>query len=321
MSNSKIFKFEEKDPRIIEYCLREMAHRGFDVETTIYNVEEGNHRISTAINRAQDWSDGKKNQYVSDILDAAKRELLSLKKLNWIKEDKLACFFFWLSIAYSEKLLASPAHPFEDIDRSLHRHSQNRPRSLGFTYENLNLSSSLSNSQERFDEIVKFLDRTEQPLDWQHQLIEQLKQDWIYICDDRKYFAWLNKDNDEQCRWGLDYIHSYGRNEDLHDVPSTYGIQAVNTGERYLLIYATFHCWRSSKEAKKLFSHNFNKAWNQKKVRDKRESVGKKSIAIIISEDVKNRLDEMISNQGHKRDKFIEMLIEKEYSNTIESKE
>ncbi len=298
-----------------------MARYGFHVDTAISNVEEGCHRISTAIDNQQDWSGNGKNQYMKDILDEAKRDLLDLKELSWVKNDKLACFFFWLSIAYSERLSASPAHPFQERNSSSHRRAYNtydsaEARPYLPTYRSLRLSRSLSNSQERFDEIVKFLDRTEQPLEWQHQLIEELKRDWTYICDDRKYFSWLDKDNDEQCRWGLDYIHSYGRNEDLHDVPRTYGVEAVNTDERYLLIYAAFHCWRPSKEAKKLFTHNFNKAWNQKKVRDKRESIGKKNISIIIREDVKNKLEEMCENQGQKRDKFIEMLIEKEYSNT-----
>ncbi len=318
------FKFKEKDQRVVEYCLRQIAAGNYIATTTVSNAEEGCQIISEFINKKIELSLDKKKQYAQNMLEGAKRELLPFKDLNWIKDDKIACCWFWLSVAHVHQFAASPEHPFTTIIKDTYRLGYSpaktpSPQLLTNNYRNLNLSLCLSNSQERFDEIIKFLDRSAQPLIWQKQLIEKLKGDWSYIANARRPFSWLSKDNDKQCRWALDYIHSYGKKQGLYDFLNTYSTKPVNTEERYLLIYAAFHCWETSKEPKLLFAKNFNSAWSQKKVRDNRQ--GKKTINLSIREDIKIKLDEMLENQGHKRDKFIEMLIEKEYSNTVESKE
>ena len=131
--------------------------------------------------------------------------------------------------------------------------------------------------------------------------LAHLKGIWGHIFSSRKPFSWLEKDNDEQCRWAWEYLRKtdgYSSSK-----PMTYQFTPTSTAEIYLAIYAAYDTWIIDNGAKRLFKSDFSKAWQQKKLRDGRQ--GKKACSLVLHEDVKLKLDELAKTR--KMTIFIDM--------------
>jgi len=94
-----------------------------------------------------------------------------------------------------------------------------------------------------------------------------------------------------------------------------YQFSPTNTAERYLAIYAAFDTWKTTVEAKRLFSIDFNKAWQQKKHRDSRQ--GKKACSLVLHEETKLKLDELAQAKNVTLSQLVEQLINKEHSKQL----
>jgi hypothetical protein len=93
----------------------------------------------------------------------------------------------------------------------------------------------------------------------------------------------------------------------------------MNLNENLINAIGYFDIWPANHPAeKKLFIQSMKKAWAQKKHRDKMQ--GKKAYSMVMSTDIKGKLDEMaIKNELH-RNELLEHIINNSYSDFLEGK-
>lgn len=297
-----VSQIEGKERRFIESCFRVLQREGVQLPMRFETPIEGA-KIINQIIASREASSEEKDQMALSLIDEAKQELLPLDEFNWFKDDERACYFVWASI-YLYRYLSTPHHPINK--------SPNHPLIFAVHYNQLGLKNNPSNSQERFDEVVKYFDYIPQHKQWKLDLITYLKDTWSQVFKSRKPFSWLKKDNDEQCLWAWEYMQRVDINRSK---PMIYQFSPTNTAERYLAIYAAFDTWKTTVEAKRLFSIDFNKAWQQKKHRDSRQ--GKKACSLVLHEETKLKLDELAQAKNVTLSQLVEQLINKEHSKQL----
>ncbi|WP_338366607.1 hypothetical protein [uncultured Pseudoalteromonas sp.] len=289
-----VSQIEGKDDRFIDSCFRVLQ-----LNTNFESPVEGARVINEFI-ASQEIEQKEKDQMALSLIDEAKQSLLPLDEFSWFKDDERACYFVWASI-YLYSYAAYPNHPLTLQTQ------ENQPQYVHF-YSEHNLKNNPSSSMERFGEVVKYFDRVRQPREWKLDLIAHLKGIWGHIFSSRKPFSWLEKDNEEQCRWAWDYIKKIGWDSSK---PMAYRFSPTSTAEIYLAIYAAYDTWIIDNGAKRLLKSDFSKAWQQKKLRDGRQ--GKKACSLVLHEDVKLKLDELAKTRKVTLSQLVEQLIEKEH--------
>lgn len=294
-----VSQVEGKGNRFIESCFRVLLSKNAQINASFESPEEGARIINQFI-ASLERTPKEKEQLAQSLITEAKQSLLPLNEFSWIKDDERACYFFWASI-YLTYYYSTPNHPTFVTPGQLHIHA--------LYYNQLSLKNNPSDTMERFDEIVKYFDRIPEPTKWKLDLIAHLKGIWGHIFSSRKPFSWLEKDNDEQCRWAWEYMRKTDSYSSFK--PMTYQFTPTSTAEIYLAIYAVYDTWRVAPDFKRLFSIDFNKAWQQKKLRDSRQ--GKKACSLVLHNDIKLKLDELAKTKNVTLSELVEQLIEKEH--------
>lgn len=290
------------DIRFVESCLRVLSASNFKVPVTVCSASDGTKIINQTI---ADWqeSTAKKDDFVGWLQKEAKEILLPLRELDWIKGHDRTCYWAWLQVSRLQ-FFAYPSHPMA--------HPMNTPAMFAFKYNQLGLKHMPSSTKERFNELVKFLDRVNQPLEWQRNLIANMKSQWEMIFTARKPIPWLQKGDEEQCRWAWEFLKRASIQDNR---PMVSDINPVGVSELYHAIYAALDGWLTFPDSKRLFLSDFNKAWQQKKHRDNRQ--GKKVCNFVLHTEVKQKLDEMAERRGVTLNHLVESLIEAEYNNGV----
>lgn len=314
-----VSQIEGKERRFIESCFRVLHLQGVQLPLSFETPTEGAEIVNQVI-ASLEGTPEKKEQMVQSLITEAKQELLPLDEFTWFKDDERACYFVWASI-YLKSYYSAPNHPtnatqLQSSTYNPYYFDPSNPTATAppptpqyaLSYSQLGLKNNLSNSMERFGEVVKYFDRVRQPRKWKLDLIAHLKGIWGHIFSSRKPFSWLEKDNEEQCRWAWDYIKKIDWD---NSKPMTYRFSPTSTAEIYLTIYAVYDTWSEETNSKRLFSIDFNKAWQQKKHRDSRQ--GKKACSLVLHEDIKLKLDELAKTRKVTLSQLVEQLIEKEH--------
>tara|TARA_B110000211_G_scaffold201656_1_gene233367 strand:- start:644 stop:1561 length:918 start_codon:yes stop_codon:yes gene_type:complete len=294
-----VSQIEGKERRFIESCFRVLQSKNAQLNVSFESPVEGARVINEFI-ASREIEQKEKDKMALFLIDEAKQALLPLDEFSWIKDNERACYFVWASI-YLHYYYSAPSHPAIVAPGQQPTHA--------LLYNQLSLKNNPSDTMERFDEVVKYFDRIPQPNKWKLDLIAHLKGIWGHIFSSRKPFSWLEKDNDEQCRWAWEYLRKtdgYSSSK-----PMTYQFTPTSTAEIYLAIYAAYDTWIIDNGAKRLFKSDFSKAWQQKKLRDGRQ--GKKACSLVLHEDVKLKLDELAKTRKITLSQLVEQLIEKEH--------
>lgn len=284
------------DLRLVESCIKVLAGRSLMVPSPVETAAEGARRINEFVTY-----NGWNRQDVKLLLDEARQRILPIEELDWFRGNERACYWVWFAI--------SQYYFYEYPNPPVIEFTPDPMPATVPSYSQLELKSEPSSSEERFDEVVKFFDKVNQPLDWQEQLVATLKSQWALIFSLRKPFSWLKPDDEEQIRWAWEYL---GKFNSVTSKPILLGFAPTGSKEMYLAIYAAFDSWNTSYDTKRLFLNDFNKAWNQKKHRDSRQ--GKKVCNLVLREEVKQKLDDLAERRGKKLNQLVEELIENEYA-------
>lgn len=300
---NEIAQINSNDSRLIESCLRLMCTKGFTVPLTVSSASEGAAQINQVI---ANWSEKveEKKQFVRWMLEEAKQKLLPLSELDWIKGNDRICYWVWLHLLRSQ-YFAHPLHPTLPVPVPVPVPGDIL---IANTYNQLNLALQPTSTKARFNEIVKYLDRVGQPLEWQRNLIIELKLLCKNIFAVRKPLQWLKNEDEEQCWWAWEYLNKVSN---APNRPIVRDIYPMDLKELYLAIYAAIDAWVTNEDSMRLFLSDFNKAWQQKRHRDNRQD--KKACNLVLREEVKKKLDEMAKKRGMKLNQLVEMLIEQDY--------
>ncbi|TKB56303.1 hypothetical protein [Ferrimonas aestuarii] len=295
--------------RVVESCLAILRKNKCIEFVSIDTTAAGLSIIRSHFHKMVALDDKRKLRLLRELVLEAKDSLVPIDKFKWIECSDRAIYWVWMTVAHSS-YKPSPFMPCAELNVAEYELDL-------VSYKNHGLKMIISSSKDRFKELVRFFDRVNQPLGWKLDLIDELSREWAKIYSDKKPFSWLKEDDEEQCRWAFDYIKSYGGKQGLHQKPVLPPTQPVELKEMYLSIYAAFDAWNCIPDLKKMFAQSFNRAWQQKKLRDNRK--GKKACSFVIREDAKSKLDEMAKAQGIHINQLVEKLIDDSYVQQIGS--
>ena len=153
------------------------------------------------------------------------------------------------------------------------------------------------------DTIKSYFDRLNIPLDVKELLIDHIRTDWFNQNTD--WLFWIENKNKTQVDWAVEYIRGHFKSED-NDMLYYY-----NPSSALNRIYGFFDIILTSNESRELFIIKMKKAWAQSRYR---ESVkDKKVINTYVSNDVKEKLKEIVRSGNKKTTEVISDLIRREY--------
>ncbi|MBH3037983.1 hypothetical protein I5M86_15560 [Serratia marcescens] len=250
---------------------------------------------------------------LSDMEMARDENIIPLSHFTWLQQDERATFWLW-------------GYLFQQSDFTL---GLNAP--MGKNYDNMNwykrngLPLSSASHQERLDIIIRFFDDIiiyTPPVNHHKQhVLDNLKEKWKTLYNKPLPLKWLPNE-EEAVLWAWNTLEKaqHERNHDRTRITSylpglTTWFTPINPAERYLALRAAFDLWEDEPDSKRLLLLNFNKAWNQRKLRQSRTD--KKALNTYLKNDTKLRLDFIAEHQGLRISDILEKLINDHYRETF----
>ena len=238
---------------------------------------------------------------IKGMENAASQQMLSQDDLKWInKENVRQCYWAWCVTRLA------------DSEKSTNLQYDGKPVvipniNVGAThlYSTLLLNSSPQTSRQRHDLIIKFLDLVPTNLDNKKAFVRCLKDSWLGVYATER-FSWLDKKNKNQCTWAWEYI----TNSKTSSIPHWFIPSPSGNEMEHESTIATFDIWQAPTDTKKLFMIKMKKAWSQKKHRDKNKN--KKPYSIVMSKDIKQKLDKIAKYNKAPKNEVVERLINAE---------
>lgn len=227
--------------------------------------------------------------------------ILSEGLFSWLKENDRACYWLWLSLSSNRLLLSvnivtpSTLKYFEKIRHTLHQMR----------------GDYFPDSKRRFEIILECFDSVFMPVEKKEELLKELKISWDEFVTRQGELKWVDRSDIEKCEWLWAFIKSH---ESTRKFVADNFSSSYMDSECYLSFIATYDAWPTIPEAKKLFLINAQRAWNQKKYRDKQQKEKRKAMNIHISDDAKKMLKTMSMDRGMKMNEMIEQLILNEFN-------
>lgn len=260
------------------------------------------------------------------LFQQSKKALFPEKELNWIKANDRACYYTWARLTLSTIAVGcrpviydltgphvSSFTPEPEYYGSTPSNLFNYPQiKTALTYTDLGLPPNPSSAEQRYQAVLKYFDRSPEPLEWKLGLLSILRGDWGEIFRaKRKPLRWLKPDNKEQCIWAWEYLTKLSPDKWQ---PNISVFQPTSERELYFAICAAYDLWKAAPEYKSFFSSNFKNAWNQKCHRDNRQD--KSYCNLLLDNSVKLKLKELSKARGEKLSEVIETLINREYEDS-----
>lgn len=153
------------------------------------------------------------------------------------------------------------------------------------------------------DTIKSYFDRLDIPQGVKELLIDHIRTDWFNQNTD--WLFWIENKNKAQVDWAVKYMRGHFKSDDNNMLYYYYPSSALNR------IYGFFDIILTSNESRELFIIKMKKAWAQSRYR---ESVkDKKVINTYVSNDVKEKLKEIVRSSNKKTTEVISDLIRREY--------
>ncbi|WP_296062981.1 hypothetical protein [uncultured Amphritea sp.] len=307
--NSKKKKVSTSSIRDCKYFLNYLAQRRIPLFLGNTSSADG---YCAAINDAllrHLHSEETRGVFIKVMEQSCREELIDISNFEWLQNNDRACFYAWGYLrTASDQALGYAQPPAQSLITASGQLGYVQPASQTSTmYEQLSLANAPSSTKERFDTIVDFFDRWSEDISFKLQALWKIKFSWTHVYNGIQPFKWLNKKDEVQCEWVVEYISKVGGPFLL--------IQPINNVERYHGIIAGYDLWSAHPDTKKLFAAKIAKAWSQKKHRDSR--VGKKPLNTYLKEETKLKLDELSQRNDKKIHEMLEKIICDEYDRSF----
>lgn len=235
------------------------------------------------------------------IINWVSNECIDISLFDWIdtKNNRL-CIYAWsyirvLNESSFNNILGTPSLNRSDILNT-------KALSLGGQcfYERLTIESLPKDNKTRKENIIEFFDLINFNVLQKKELLAQLKLKWMHSTEKNDIFNWANKNNQQ---WAWNYLF-----KDSHPI----WFINNNQPDNYLNgIVTTFDLLNDDPDKRELLISKMKSAWAQKAYRDKNN--GKKSVSIVLSEDIIKKLDFICENTDRRKNEVVTRLIREEY--------
>ncbi|MFM2579803.1 hypothetical protein [Vibrio fortis] len=307
----KCDKVTTRDPRIIRLFERRLSLSGSatredlstdsrlnTINNEIFKNKKSHNEINEFIERIQ-------NEYVSTHIEQS--------ELDWIENNNtLMCYILWsiikLTTLYriknSKNIFVETTITKDSLSFSHNEIFNSSIFSLATT-ENRLYNFPNRNKKER---LIELIDSIPLVKDRKRSLIKEIQGKYLEL-KNSDYLTWIDENDNNQTEWIISYLK---RNKLNIDALSSNGVSS------YYAIVSSFFLWdyKSIHEvcgSKDMFIFKIRKAWNQKKHRDNNKKKKKKEYNILMSDDIGDKMDFIAESHESKKNKIVEMLINKEY--------
>lgn len=240
---------------------------------------------------------------IEKMKQAAIDSLIPKKELEWLdKEQERLCYWVWCYCRLADRSTDIVWGDGLKINLDPNQNSE------GSIYESLQLDKAPLTAKERYDLIIKFLDRGKSNLDKKRELLNFWKETWggVYATET---FLWLDNEDTKQCEWASKYL----ANSKEYQIPTWFIPTPTTSQQMFDATIAAFDIWPAHPDTKKMFIVKMKKAWSQKKHRDSME--GKKAYNFVLKIEVKEKLDKLSKAYGLKKNEYLEQVINQEFNN------
>ncbi len=262
-------------------------------------LRSSNLDIDTLSKLVNDWEEDFKNNYQ-----------LKKDELDWIKKDKSASLFAFNIISSQNilnEIIKNKLTPILSNKKITLKYANTR-KSLG---DILEIPIIISSHEERCRSIFDRFFYCEESISNQREFIKLLQSLYshaILIDQNKKFITWLNKKNQIQILWTLDYL---GEKITLN---GEFLWDTTNTHDHYLSIVLFFNIkFLIDPNESELILRKMKAAWSQKKFRDKSE--GSKPYSVSMSKKTKERLTWLVEEDNSNIQQVIKNLIDDAYLN------
>ncbi|EMI7477687.1 TPA: hypothetical protein LSH94_002992 [Morganella morganii] len=245
-------------------------------------------------------TDKKERSYFIRRANTAYKESLTEDRFfDWINNERIALYViqFIHNYIYDDYLqsLAVKTRPGY----------RNHYPSFGETphIRNMGLPETPCGLRQLKDTIKSYFDRLDIPQGVKELLIDHIRTDWFNQNTD--WLFWIENKNKAQVDWAVKYMRGHFKSDDNNMLYYYYPSSALNR------IYGFFDIILTSNESRELFIIKMKKAWAQSRYRESIKD--KKVINTYVSNDVKEKLKEIVRISNKKTTEVISDLIRREY--------
>lgn len=168
-------------------------------------------------------------------------------------------------------------------------------------YQNLQFDTSPPNSESKKNIIINYFNFLCDTKQHKERILEKIKSKWSECSKRMDVKSWLDINNNELWTWN--YLHK-GIN------PSWFVVHDKKT-DHVNGVITTFDLLNDIPDTRELLLTRMRLAWSQKAYRDKNN--GKKTVSIVLSEDIINKLDFICGNTDRRKNEVVTRLIRDEY--------
>jgi hypothetical protein len=219
------------------------------------------------------WQSSEKVNLLLDIQNRMQNQLLEDTKYEWIDIKNNLQCSWCWNYLYSNKRIIAGNHAPTLTERRKH------------------LIYSLDNWAENFKT--------------KGHLLVEMENHWIKIFRSISKFDWLEPKNTSQCKWAWEKLKNGNPNRALPQLTPRCD------SEYYCAVIVSILEISQNDDTTTLFVEKLKRAWRSKTYRDRLN--GKKTYNIVMSVDIKEKLDKLAKHNEKKINATLESIIDREY--------
>ncbi|QJT18058.1 hypothetical protein E5E96_12670 [Aeromonas sp. 1805] len=233
------------------------------------------------------------------LIDYINFECMEINNFDWIDtENERLCDYIW---SYIRILKASTPHYNIYIDKAdILNTGKGQNSTDNSLFEIMKIPLLPKDSKAKKASIICFFDLLDHEPKIKIAILNTLKEKWIFVSKIRDVVQWADSNNKE---WAWNYL--YKGSNPMWFVENGHPKNHLNG------IITTFDLLNDSEDRRELLLAKMKSAWSQKAYRDKNN--GKKSVSIVLSEDIIKKLDFICQNTDRRKNEVVTRLIREEY--------
>jgi hypothetical protein len=155
------------------------------------------------------------------------------------------------------------------------------------------------------EQIILAFDLSKEPISFKKEVMKNVRQIWSSLIEIDPHLEWVNKKDEDQCRWLVDEI----RRSDLAPYISPDFQFPVNNEDRFLLFVSALDRTGFPLKFKTLFMNEIKEKWNRKK---KKADAEKVQCNLNVSSLTKGHIKKLADDRNLKMGELIDALVAEE---------
>lgn len=294
------FGFNAREMKFISKLLNIDINMADDENTVWKRILENSTSIANRISFQKVGGIQEINKTI--LINLVRYECIAPSYFDWIdtKNDRL-CNYIWSYIRVLKTTLQF--NGAQDI--SINKDdilSTNKFHIIGndCAYEALNLELLPKDSKTKKQTIIEFFDLLNTSSEIKCSILQVLKIKWMRTSENNDVVRWATTNNQ---LWAWNYLY--------HDKNPLWFIENDSSNNYLDGLITTFDLLNDAEDKRALLLSKMKSAWSQKSYRDKNN--GKKSVSIVLSEDIIKKLDFICKNTDRRKNEVVTRLILEEH--------